>query len=421
MSIYHQVIEATALRYLDDEPEMRVLAARFPELKIPHLIHHDKAANFLTTSPPIPIVCENATALGAFKARFWEITANPTATTETVALLNRPDDKGDPDAEVLSSRVKATMQAKEKLEPCLGMVDFWPGSIFIGPGSSRCLVDWEYFGMSTPGAEIGMFGKTKSQQDAGRSLTEQAVAHLHLVILKSRNIPEVEEAVRTFISAFLDSYGTRVPRASLYFKRQALIAYGRELVTAIEFFAAELDGEAKDRVLDVGVRSRAAGESDSELDAKLVDAGTKQLWNDLIIPRYSGNRDGEFKRITLQLARGSLIVILSVTGKPAKLGYQPLTSTPVTSKFGVLGGNRTSKAGAYQVSTKSGSRITSYDTCSTGRRAPITVFLFRHDRRHSRSTNSLSFGDFLGSFFSYDPALQSWVKFNAHSPAALPQ
>ncbi|KAJ7776986.1 hypothetical protein DFH07DRAFT_766671 [Mycena maculata] len=94
---------------------------------------------------------------------------------------------------------------------------------------------------------------------------------------------------------------------------------------------------------------------------------------------------------------------------------------PATSKFGVLGGNGTSKAGAYQVSTKSGSRIKSYDTCSTGRRAPITVFLFRHDRRHSRSTNSLSFGDFLGSFFSYNPALQSWVKFNAHSPAVLPQ
>ncbi|KAJ7118880.1 kinase-like domain-containing protein [Mycena epipterygia] len=299
MSVHRQVIEANALRYLADEPQIRDLVAQFTDLKIPQLIHHDTTANvlwmtdlgesqtlskFLATSPPPAdaTVREIAATLGTFIARFWRITAHPAP--EAAAAFARPDDGGDPvyflastalrvmsqcsvpDAEILSARVGTAMQAKDKLEPCLGMVDFWPGSILIGPDGSRGLVDWEYFGLSTPGAEIGML-----------------VAHLHLIILGSRTVPEVCEAVRTFISVFLDSYGTHMPEASPYFKRQVMVAYGREMVTAVEFFAEDLDEAAQKVFLEAGVHSlRTAAESESEMDAKLVDAREiRQLWDNI--------------------------------------------------------------------------------------------------------------------------------------------
>ncbi|KAJ7494489.1 kinase-like domain-containing protein [Mycena galericulata] len=269
MSVHRQVIEATALRYLADEPEMRAWVAQFPELKILQLIHHDTASRvlwitdlglsqtlseFLTTSPSDPAIRDIATALGTFMATFCKITANPAP--ETVM-----SEHGVPDAEILSSRIRTAMQAKEKLEPCLGMVDFWPGSIIIGTGNSQGLIDWEYFGLSTPGAEIDMFA-----------------AHLHLIILNSKTTPEVREAVRTFVSVFLDSYATCVPPPSLYFRRQALVAYGREMVTAIDFFAAEPDKDTQKRVLDAGVGSLRAG-SESEIEAKLIGS-TIRLWDE---------------------------------------------------------------------------------------------------------------------------------------------
>ncbi|KAJ7460872.1 hypothetical protein B0H11DRAFT_2241858 [Mycena galericulata] len=239
MSVHRQVIEATALRYLADEPEMRAWVAQFPELKILQLIHHDTASRvlwitdlglsqtlseFLTTSPSDPAIRDIATALGDFLPS---------------TALKVMSEHGVPDAEILSSRIRTAMQLKEKLEPCLGMVDFWPGSIIIGPGNSQGLVDWEYFGLSTPGAEIGMF-----------------VAHLHLIILNSKTSTEVRE-----------------PCAH---SRQALVAYGREMVT--EFFAAELDKDTQKRVLDAGVGSLRAG-SESEIEAKPIGS-TIRLWDE---------------------------------------------------------------------------------------------------------------------------------------------
>ncbi|KAF7353757.1 APH domain-containing protein [Mycena venus] len=296
MSVHRQVIEANALRYLAETPEIRDLLQQFLILKIPHLIHHDATANvlwitdlgasqtlfkYLTMPPPIATVLEVAATLGTFISDLWKITAHPTP--ETIALFTRPIEQDNPviflastalqvmssrgvsDAEVLSDRVRTTMQTKEKLEPCLSMVDFWPGSILIGPDGSCGLVDWEYFGPSTPGAEIGML-----------------VAHLHLIIAQSGSKPDVCDTTRTFISAFLDSYGAHAPPASTYFKRQALIAYGREMVTAIEFFAADWDESARKRVLDAGVRSlRAADGSEAEVNVKLDDTGAI-LWDDIL-------------------------------------------------------------------------------------------------------------------------------------------
>jgi hypothetical protein len=86
MSVHRQVIEANALRYLAETPEIRDLFARFPNLKIPHLIHHDCAANVLwiadleasqtlskyLTVPPSPTTTarELGTILSAFISDF---------------------------------------------------------------------------------------------------------------------------------------------------------------------------------------------------------------------------------------------------------------------------------------------------------------------------------------------------------------
>ncbi|KAJ7671006.1 kinase-like domain-containing protein [Mycena rosella] len=298
MSVNRQHIEANALRYLANEPEIQTLFAQFTDLKIPHLIHHDTTSNvlwitdlgvsqtlskFLSTSPPPAdgTIREIAVTLGNFFAQFWKITAYPTP--ETIIAFSRPDDQDDPvyylastalrvmlqrgvpDAEILGARIRATMQVKDKLEPCPGMVDFWPGSILIGFDGSRGLVDWEYFGISTSGAEIGML-----------------VAHLDLIILYGSSTQESCEAIRSFISVFLDSaYDTHVPPVSSYFKRQAMIAYGREMITAVEFFAEELDEEAQRRVLDAGICSlRAAAESEEEMGTKLVNAtAIREVWD----------------------------------------------------------------------------------------------------------------------------------------------
>ncbi|KAJ7042101.1 kinase-like domain-containing protein [Mycena alexandri] len=189
MSVHRQVIEANALRYLAETPAIRDLfALEFPRLRIPRLIHHDTTANvlwitdlgesqtlskFLATSPSD--AREIAVTLGTFAARLWEITAHPAP--ETLALFAHTDGEGAPvdflvsvalgvmvkggvpDAEVLSARIRTAMEAKEKFEPCLSMVDFWPESFLIGVDESLGLVDWEYFGLSTPGAEIGMLGE----------------------------------------------------------------------------------------------------------------------------------------------------------------------------------------------------------------------------------------------------------------------
>jgi len=70
-----------------------------------------------------------------------------------------------------------------------------------------------------------------------------------------------------FITRFLESYFKGSAATSLYFKRQALLAYGRELVNGVEFPTYELDGPSKQRMLHYGVRClTAAGDSENELD-----------------------------------------------------------------------------------------------------------------------------------------------------------
>ena len=81
--------------------------------------------------------------------------------------------------EVLSERVRRGLhQSGSKLEQekkqedseeiCLAMFDFWPENILVGFDKSPShqsrqicgLIDWEYFGASTPASELGMFGES---------------------------------------------------------------------------------------------------------------------------------------------------------------------------------------------------------------------------------------------------------------------
>ena len=75
------------------------------------------------------------------------------------------------------------------------------------------------------------------------------------------------DATRSFTTLFLESYSKHTAAPSPYFKRQALLAHGRELVNSVEFCASELDEPSKKRVLFFGIRSlTAAGNSESEVD-----------------------------------------------------------------------------------------------------------------------------------------------------------
>ncbi|KAJ7069582.1 kinase-like domain-containing protein [Mycena amicta] len=279
-----QRVEAAALGYLAETQQIQDLLAQFPALRIPRLIHHDTTADvlwisdlgesqtlsqWLSSAPDEAAVRAIASSLGQFVTRFWEATASPAP--ETIALFRRRSEgpavflsttalkimseRGIEDAEALSARIRVGI-ATETTEACLGMVDFWPGSILIGSDGTLGLVDWEYFGVSTPGAEIGMLGLHFIQATAWSN--QYIAAHLHILTASTSTEEAAIAATRTFIAAF-DAAG---PGASVYLKRQALIAYGREMVTALEFFATDLDEKGKSWVFEAGVRALGASSDD---------------------------------------------------------------------------------------------------------------------------------------------------------------
>jgi thiamine kinase-like enzyme len=70
-------------------------------------------------------------------------------------------------AELLTERVNQALQSNGTVEPCLGMVDLWPGNILIDSHCNVGLVDWEYFGLSTASSELGMLGELLSALHRG--------------------------------------------------------------------------------------------------------------------------------------------------------------------------------------------------------------------------------------------------------------
>lgn len=109
------------------------------------------------------------------------------------------------------------------------------------------------------------------------------MSHLHLVILDNRTSLNAREVVRSFLDVLLGVYTQHATKPSSHFKRQALVAYGRELVTAVEFFGSDMDDQSLERVLNTGVRSlRAAQESESEMEPSILNACLEKLWEGII-------------------------------------------------------------------------------------------------------------------------------------------
>lgn len=196
MSIYRQTVEAKALNILAGSSraiiETSKLLATFPKLRIPILIFHDTKQNvlwisdlgdtqtlpeYLMSKPDTPAIRNEiesiASQLVHFTSELYRITANPSSetleylsnastTTDIFILLANMTkstllEAGVPDAEKLASYVKGFYDIVE--EPCLGMVDFWPPNVLIDSEGNCGLVDWEYFGLSNPASELGMFCK----------------------------------------------------------------------------------------------------------------------------------------------------------------------------------------------------------------------------------------------------------------------
>jgi len=226
MSVNRQLIEKKALQILNiqdkdtDGPELWRGLAGLPDIRIPKLIWHDRAQNVLwiedlgkemkTLSEVLlddsielgsseektrrTSLQKIASDLGAFLAKLYSATSNPPEPLVSyLAALSGPSEiheylakmvldnllrseagVSNSEARALADRVRSGLQESSNLvgeEMCLGMVDFWPGSVLInagdsdkdGDGSPGCgLVDWEYFGPSNAASELGMFCKLHS-------------------------------------------------------------------------------------------------------------------------------------------------------------------------------------------------------------------------------------------------------------------
>ena len=188
MSVRRQVVEAHALSLLSGGSIATIseVLSRFPTIRIPELIHHDTEQNvlwmtdlgdtltlsdYLTRNPPSSTIERIAAHLGEFFAEFFSATRDPsddilppvTHTEEIYSFLASVTKKvlekaGNMDAERLAERVSEGLKSNGSVEPCLGMVDLWPGSILIDSRGDCGLVDWEYFGRSTASSELGMLG-----------------------------------------------------------------------------------------------------------------------------------------------------------------------------------------------------------------------------------------------------------------------
>jgi hypothetical protein len=135
-------------------------------------------SEYLTSDPPLHDIERIATSLGQFLAEFFTATrdpsadilsvvSNPSHTTEIYSFIASVTKKvlttaGIANADMLAECANQALQSHGTIEPCLGMVDLWPGSILIDSHGNWGLVDWEYFGLSSASSELGMLGEPLS-------------------------------------------------------------------------------------------------------------------------------------------------------------------------------------------------------------------------------------------------------------------
>ncbi|KAG8913985.1 hypothetical protein FRC01_004278 [Tulasnella sp. 417] len=294
--IHRQAVEARAMRILHGvEPAVpgvvEVLVGT-PALKVPQLVFHDTGQNILwmtdlgsgkiltdyilSESPSRSKLEELADAFGRFTATLHSATRNPSPeqvsslldcpnvmgflTSDAARIIREesPEWKKDPNGtQVLIDWMQRVLDHESNSEPCLGMVDFWAGNTVVSTDGELCLLDWEYFGLSDPGCELGMY-----------------VGHLHLGLLLGDPSAVISTAIQAFVAKLASTYFTAYPDVrSDHFKRRFLVTYGRELIVGPGLFARKFDATSKARSVEAGLQClRAASSGGGTFDYGLLKA-----------------------------------------------------------------------------------------------------------------------------------------------------
>ncbi|KAG9043961.1 hypothetical protein FS837_008937 [Tulasnella sp. UAMH 9824] len=287
--INRQAVEARALRMLQGTepsvPEVQKVLTGLPTLKIPRLLFHDTEQNILWMTdlgrgkiltdyilsdlPSKSKLEELADALGRFTAALHSATKNTPpevassfsdpwivlgylASDATRIIRESLEWKRDPNGtQALLDLMHRVLDHESIVEPCLGMVDLWPGNTLISAHEELGLLDWEDFGLSDPGCELGLF-----------------VGRLHLCLLLGVAPVEISAAVRVFVAKLASSYFAVYPGAMSYpFKRRFLVTHGRELIVGTEMFARTFDAASKARAVEAGLQClRALSSEDGTFD-----------------------------------------------------------------------------------------------------------------------------------------------------------
>jgi len=158
------------------------------------------------------------------------------------------------DATELAQRVKDSLYQRDKEGLCLGMVDFWPENVLINREDGRCgLIDWEYFGISSPASELGMFGEPSHHPSIHHADTVTA-AHMRLHVLRSDTTPEGKKAIQRFLEELFRAYYEATSKPSRYFKWRLLTCHGREMVNSLPLYP-KLTQYLKRRIAFAGMRA----------------------------------------------------------------------------------------------------------------------------------------------------------------------
>jgi aminoglycoside phosphotransferase (APT) family kinase protein len=313
LSTFRQTCEARALE-LFEAPFLRDVL-HHAQVEVPRLIHHDETATVLWMTDLGSLVTlsdylrgvplgtptdEPAQAssigkrIGTALAELHLAMLNPSQ--ELSARFKNPDPPKSseiaahqgplirrmieayatrpvPDVETLSQRlglegdvVDARTQGTGK-ELVLSMGDVWPGSVLLGSNGGNkirlALVDWEFFGATHPGAEIGALAShLHSHELEGAHSTQNwdiSPGRKRLVTTRS------EACGVAVVEAYMTTAGPGITRTPT-FRRRVLCAYGRESLNAADFRKEWLGDEGKSKSVDQGARAlRAAGGNEAEM------------------------------------------------------------------------------------------------------------------------------------------------------------
>ncbi|KAF6741775.1 kinase-like domain-containing protein [Ephemerocybe angulata] len=317
LSVSRQLVEARALALIAGKEAvleageapvqtqvLKEVLDRYPLIHIPSVIWHDTDQNVLwiedlgelgnvaevlasDAAARDSAINELAAQLGSFLAEFYqgsktipgELFDRLTVESDTVvggilqylvnatriALEEVPGVDEDEKTELVGRVENALYDIRNvPKRRCLGMVDFWPGSVLVDANwETFGLIDWEYFGKSDEASELGMF-----------------LAHFHLTILKpsisKASVSRLGNFVATMFEHYNRSSGSQQPQAP--FQRRLLLSYGREMVYGFTIYEYLKDQVLLDAKM-AGIRAlRAAGPDADTLNLQ-------ELWK-------GGDRDG---------------------------------------------------------------------------------------------------------------------------------